>query len=731
MLEVARKLTKLLESEPDSREGAGGRREFNRTKLLMRCPPTVGVVTDNRDPDCLGRIRLSYDIVVPGSVSPWLPVIGQGRGKGKGMWTLPEIGTQALAVFTAADRSRGYVLGFIYDREHHPPESGTEKKCGRTLLQTRTHRIGVTDKEGSEEIRIESAEGRMRVSIGKFGGINVENELGGINIKCKNLKCEGEAEVHFATQKAFTLTTDDTLKINPKGNVNITSSNEVKLKGKNIKMSGSKGVVAEGKQIAVQDDKVMGFDIHIMVVPSGNGTTTVPLPHPFIGKISDKLSEDVKIGNKGAAVKGSKAKHNDSMHMQLPGTINFQTPPKKEGEVTGGTVSKVKINGKEAAVIGSQVTTCNDMGMQNNSVIMAAGMSIPMPAIVNPLNTEEWKREREESQKKEAKFSSVKWAKTSCKEGEEIELSAGVKDIADGNMVTLQVFREGQSPEASAALAKFPLTVKDGVVSAKWLYRADRSVMPPEQNPRFIFTAHSAWCPWKKSENSLEVELRRPKIEKTEWQDTDGKAASKGTVGTPIKLYADVTEFEEGQGVTFTVYNARTEAEVTGIGAEVKDGKAEAQWNPIDTRSSDDTGELKYYFEVTAARCKPVKSGDIQVKNPKVISMEWEENTVYYNDKIKLLIKSLEMADESPDAKLLLYEKGMVPEDEPLLELEITIDKDDLEKEVKVDFEMDKIKRFIDFTSIDVYPLIKLEDTVYSPDQPSLLNIQMGDIHYE
>ena len=76
MLEVARKLTKLLESEPDSREGAGGRREFNQTKLLMRCPPTVGVVTDNRDPDCLGRIRISYNTGMPGSVSPWLPVIG-------------------------------------------------------------------------------------------------------------------------------------------------------------------------------------------------------------------------------------------------------------------------------------------------------------------------------------------------------------------------------------------------------------------------------------------------------------------------------------------------------------------------------------------------------------------------------------------------------------------------------------------------------------------------------
>ena len=73
-----------------------------------------------------------------------------------------------------------------------------------------------------------------------FGGINVENELGGINIKCKNLKCEGEAEVHFATKKAFTLTTDDTLKINPKGNANITSDKEVKLKGKD-ELQGGRG----------------------------------------------------------------------------------------------------------------------------------------------------------------------------------------------------------------------------------------------------------------------------------------------------------------------------------------------------------------------------------------------------------------------------------------------------------------------------------------------------------
>ena len=150
--------------------------------------------------------------------------------------------------------------------------------------------------------------------------------------------------------------------------------------------------------------------------------------------------------DKACATKDSVAKHDDSMHMQLPGTIKFQNNPKKEGKVIGGTSPKVKINGKEAAVIGSQVSTCNDVGAQNNSTVIAPGASMPMPVIVNPLNTEEWKRGQEEKEKKEPKFTSVKWAKTGVDEGKEVELSAGVKDIADGNMVTLQVFREGEGP---------------------------------------------------------------------------------------------------------------------------------------------------------------------------------------------------------------------------------------------------------------------------------------------
>lgn len=357
---------------------------------------------------------------------------------------------------------------------------------------------------------------------------------------------------------------------------------------------------------------MLGFDVHQMEVPSANGTQVVPLPHPFMGRLKDKLAKDVRLGSRKCAVKGSVAKHDDAAHMQLPGTIKFQQSPKKEGEVTGRTSAKVRIDGKEAAVIGSTATTCNDVGARDNSTVMAAGASMPMPTIINPLNTEEWKREREVAERKEPQFSSVKWNSTAVDEGEEAELTATVRDIADGNTVTLQVFPEGKGPEDGAAYAKLPVTVRDGAVSAKWSYWVDRREMPPEENPRFVFTAHSAWCNFAKSSNSLEVKLRRPEITKAEWRDKDGKSTGKGLVGEPLKVYAEVKDFEDGQGVTLTVYDRQTGEAAFQTGAEVKDGIAEAEWTYHYSGEKLDA-KPRFVFEVTGNRCKKAKSGECEI----------------------------------------------------------------------------------------------------------------------
>ena len=687
MLDLSEKIRALEKKHGDLKSGRIGKEAQARKEQFKLCYPVMVQVVDNKDPESIGRIRVSQDMVSPGSISEWLPIVGQWKKKESGWWTLPELGTQALVVYTKADRSEGYVLGFIYDEKHIVAKRSSEKAVGSTILQTKKHRIEIIEEKDKEEIRIESKAGQMRCLINKKGGIQIVNELGDINIKCRNIKIESEKEIYVGSKKTVKAESEDEISVKSKKEVIVESEKEVKLKGKNIKMSGSKGITATNKQIAKQNDKVMGFDTHIMVIPAGTSTANVPLPHPFIGQIKDKVSSDVKIGDKGVATKGSIAKHDDSMHMQLPGTIKFQNNPKKEGEVTGGTVSKVKVNGKEVAVLGSQVTTCNDMGMQNNSTIVSIGASIPMPAIINPANTEEYKREQEEAEKKEPKFGSVKWSKTSCEEGEEIELSASVEDITDGNMVTLQVFPEGSGPESGRAYAKFPLIVKDGSVSAKWKYKADQRELPPENNPKFIFTAHSAWCNFEKSSNTLEVKLIRPEITKAEWQDSEGKTTSKGLVGEALKLVAETKDMEGG--VTFWIYDDKGR-EVTSIGAEIKGNKAEAEWS-YHWKGEKLDAKPKYTFEVTGNRCKKIESSKIQVKNPKVISMEWDKKAIYYGDKATLRIKTFELSDESPTCKLQLWEKDYTTENDFILEQDIIINKDEIETEIEFNFDIEKV----------------------------------------
>ena len=633
-------IRKKLDTYKETQEDTQGNGMYSHSQKAFHGdnPFTLGIVTDNRDPECLGRVRVLLDLLSPGCVSPWYQMSGRWTGGGHGFWMLPDIGTQVLVAFPAGDKSHGIVLGCLYNEKHLPPETSPEKKADSMLYQTRNHRIEITDDAGKEGISIESAAGKMRCVLDKENGIQIANGLGDIKINCRKLKVSPSKSMELNGTKMVSVSCDGATGIKSGKGSKITCDKNVGIEGKNIKLNGSSGVCAEGKQMAAQDDRVMGMDVHIMVIPSGSSTTTAPLPHPFIGKLDDGLSDDVSIGDKKAAVKGSKAKHDDPTHMQLPGTIKFQNSPKKEGGVTGGTSSTVKIDGKEAAVIGSLVTTCNDIGARNNSTVIAVGAGMPMPAIINPSNTEEFERERRKQENREPRFSDVKWSAATVAEGEEAELTAGVQDIADGDMVSLLVFPEGKGPEDSVPIASFQRTVKGGNVSAKWSHQTNQSGMPPEKNPRFIFTAHCAWCSFGKSSNALEVKLIRPEITKAEWRNMDGNPADKGLVGEALKLYAETKDMEGG--VTFWIYDDRGRL-VTSIGADIQDGKVVAEWTYHYNGEKLDA-KPKFTFEVTGDRCKKVESPEVEIGAKINIRIATEDGQLFN----KIIIKNINNDEE-------------------------------------------------------------------------------------
>ncbi|MDH5682499.1 MAG: PAAR domain-containing protein [Spirochaetota bacterium] len=124
-----------------------------------------------------------------------------------------------------------------------------------------------------------------------------------------------------------------------------------------------------GQPAAKKDDQIMGTDTHIIMIPSPAGPVPTPLPHPFMGMIDDKLSEDVKIMGKPAATVDSTATNNPP---HIPQGGPFQKAPEDKATIKLGSAT-VKINGKMAARNGDMAETCNDPANLPVGTVMATG----------------------------------------------------------------------------------------------------------------------------------------------------------------------------------------------------------------------------------------------------------------------------------------------------------------------------------------------------------------------
>jgi hypothetical protein len=267
-------------------------------------------------------------------------------------------------------------------------------------------------------------------------------------------------------------------------------------------------------------------------------------------------------------------------------------------------------------------------------------------------------------------------------------------------MAAFQVWKEGQDPASHVSYHRIPATIEGGMAKGKWLYRPVDvgDEIPPEADPKFFFTVHSAWCQHKRSDN-LTVELKRPEMSNPEWQDGEGKSADKGLVGEALKLSAACNEdMEEGAGVTFRVYTEGADPKRDRAAAELasgnRGGKAEAEWKPVETREAGDTAELKYFFIAITQRAKEVKSSSITVKNPQIVKMKWEPDAIYQGQEAKLYFTTFEMSEFAPKIKIQLWEHLKKNPEKMISEQEVTVDKDEMEISFETLYDIDELSAY-------------------------------------
>lgn len=127
---------------------------------------TVGVVTNNQDPDKLGRVKLKLPWLSDQDESHWARVLAPMAGKERGFYCLPEVEDEVLVAFEHGLVEFPYVLGSLWNGKDLPPATNDDGKNNQRVLKSRSgHTIRLDDTESGEKIEIIDASGANSIVI--------------------------------------------------------------------------------------------------------------------------------------------------------------------------------------------------------------------------------------------------------------------------------------------------------------------------------------------------------------------------------------------------------------------------------------------------------------------------------------------------------------------------------------------------------------------------------------
>ena len=115
----------------------------------------IGVVTNNKDEEGLGRVKVRFPWLSEADESHWARIATPMAGKGYGMYYLPEVDDEVLVAFEHGDLRFPYVLGALWNGQETPPATNDDGKNNVRLIKSRSgHLIRLNDEDGKETIEI-------------------------------------------------------------------------------------------------------------------------------------------------------------------------------------------------------------------------------------------------------------------------------------------------------------------------------------------------------------------------------------------------------------------------------------------------------------------------------------------------------------------------------------------------------------------------------------------------
>ncbi|HEY9664289.1 MAG TPA: phage baseplate assembly protein V, partial [Allocoleopsis sp.] len=144
----------------------------------------IGIVTNNKDPEGLGRVKVKFPAREGEGESYWARIATLMAGQARGTFFLPEVNDEVLVAFEQSNINHPYILGCLWNGEDKPPDKNEDGKNNIRTIRSRSghqitfnddadgkkekleiqtkggHRIVLDDASGSEKIEIKDKTGK-------------------------------------------------------------------------------------------------------------------------------------------------------------------------------------------------------------------------------------------------------------------------------------------------------------------------------------------------------------------------------------------------------------------------------------------------------------------------------------------------------------------------------------------------------------------------------------------
>jgi uncharacterized protein involved in type VI secretion and phage assembly len=189
----------------------------------------VGIVTNNNDPEGLGRVKVRFPWLTDSDESYWARVAAPMAGNNRGAYFLPEIDDEVLLVFDRGDLRVPYVIGSLWNGKDRSPADNANGKNDVRIIKSRSgHTIKLNDEDGKETLEIVDKSGENSIII--------DTAANQVTIKAKDklvLTAGGTIELHA---NAIVTQSDGKTSLTA-GEMNLKSSAQLKLEGTSIDLN--------------------------------------------------------------------------------------------------------------------------------------------------------------------------------------------------------------------------------------------------------------------------------------------------------------------------------------------------------------------------------------------------------------------------------------------------------------------------------------------------------------